>query len=318
MKTALIMEGGAMRGMFTCGVMDALMENGILFDGAAGISAGAVFGCNFKSCQIGRLVRYNKKYCKDPRYCSIRSLIRTCDLYGADFCYRELPDVLDPFDRKRDSSNQIKYDLIGKIATGTKLTRRTIATILQGIRQDKFDMFQENPEEFISKVIRHINEQKATMIVDHITYNTIEGEYDSSIFTAEKNGRSIDQAFKAEKAIQDYVYTDGTAEKSVERKFAEALDSAQEVYIYAKLPRGFAIPTPVGQYSPDWAIVFHEGMVKHIYFVAETKGTMKSLELRPIEKAKIDCAKKLFNKLSDGYITYDHVDSFEQLMNKVM
>ena len=219
---------------------------------------------------------------------------------------------------KRDSSNQIKYDLIGKIASGTKLTRRTIAAILQGIRQDKFDMFQENPEEFISKVIRHINEQKATMIVDHITYNTIEGEYDSSIFTAEKNGRSIDQAFKAEKAIQDYVYTDGTAEKSVERKFAEALDSAQEVYIYAKLPRGFAIPTPVGQYSPDWAIVFHEGMVKHIYFVAETKGTMKSLELRPIEKAKIDCAKKLFNKLSDGYITYDHVDSFEQLMNKVM
>ena len=156
------------------------------------------------------------------------------------------------------------------------------------------------------------------MIVDHITYDTIEGEYDSSIFTAEKNGRTVDQAFRAQKAIQDYVYTDGTAEKSVERKFAEAMDAAQEVYIYAKLPRGFAIPTPVGQYSPDWAIVFHEGTVKHIYFVAETKGTMSSLELRPIEKAKIECAKKLFNRLSDGRITYDHVDSFQQLMNMVM
>lgn len=78
------------------------------------------------------------------------------------------------------------------------------------------------------------------------------------------------------------------------------------------------IPTPVGHYSPDWAIVFHEGTVKHVYFVAETKGTMESLELRPIEKAKIDCAKKLFNRLSNGVVTYDHVDSFQQLLNKVM
>ena len=109
MKTALIMEGGAMRGMFTCGVMDVLMENGITFDGAAGISAGAVFGCNFKSRQIGRPVRYNKKYCKDPRYCSIRSLITTGDLYGADFCYRELPDVLDPFDRKTFANNPMEF-----------------------------------------------------------------------------------------------------------------------------------------------------------------------------------------------------------------
>ena len=109
MKTALIMEGGAMRGMFTCGVMDVLMENRIQFDGAAGISAGAVFGCNFKSRQIGRPVRYNKKYCRDSRYCSIRSLIRTGDLYGADFCYRELPDVLDPFDRKTFADNPMEF-----------------------------------------------------------------------------------------------------------------------------------------------------------------------------------------------------------------
>lgn len=99
MKTGLILEGGAMRGLFSCGVMDVLMENGVRFDGAGGISAGAVFGCNFKSGQIGRPLRYNKRYCADPRYASLRSLIRTGDLFGADFCYHELPDVLDPFDR---------------------------------------------------------------------------------------------------------------------------------------------------------------------------------------------------------------------------
>ena len=109
MRTALIMEGGAMRGMFTCGVMDVFMENGIVFDGAAGISAGAVFGCNFKSRQVGRPIRYNKRFCRDPRYCSIRSLVRTGDLYGADFCYRELPDILDPFDRKAFAENPMAF-----------------------------------------------------------------------------------------------------------------------------------------------------------------------------------------------------------------
>ena len=112
MKTALIMEGGAMRGMFTCGVLDVFLENGIRFDGAAGISAGAVFGCNFKSEQTGRAIRYNKKYCKDPRYCSIQSLIRTGDLYGADFCYREIPDVLDPFDRVAFRDNPLEFYLL--------------------------------------------------------------------------------------------------------------------------------------------------------------------------------------------------------------
>lgn len=109
MKTGLILEGGAMRGMFTCGVLDVFMENDIGFDGAAGISAGAVFGCNFKSKQIGRAVRYNKKYCNDPRYCSVRSLIKTGDLYGVDFCYRELPDVLDPFDRTAFRDNPMEF-----------------------------------------------------------------------------------------------------------------------------------------------------------------------------------------------------------------
>lgn len=219
---------------------------------------------------------------------------------------------------KHAQVSHIKYDLIGKIAEGTVLTRRTVAAILKGIRPAIFAMFQHNPEEFISKVIRLIKEQKATMVVEHITYDQIEGSYDSSIFTAEKHGKSLEEAFPATKAVQDYVYTDGTAEKSIERKFVEELDGSAEVNIYAKLPKGFSIPTPVGHYSPDWAIVFHEGKVKHIYFVAETKGTMDSLNLRPIEKAKIDCAKKLFATLSNGSVTYDHVDSYQQLMNKVM
>lgn len=216
---------------------------------------------------------------------------------------------------KYAETSQIKYDLIGKIAEGTVLTRRTVSAILQGIGENKLYMFRNNPEEFISKVIRLINEQKATMIVEHISYDTIEGEYDSSIFTAEKNTKGIDKAFLAKKAIQDYVFTDGTAEMSVERKFAEDLDGAEEVCVYAKLPRTFHIPTPVGNYSPDWAIAFYEGTVKHIFFVAETKGTMESLELRPIEQAKINCAKKLFNEMSTSNVKYHDVDSYQSLLN---
>lgn len=209
---------------------------------------------------------------------------------------------------------QIKYDLVGKVASGTTLTRRTTAAILQAIDPVKLSMFKFNPEEFISKVIKLIKEQKATMIVDHISYDQIEGAYDSSIFTAEKHSQTLDKAFKAQRHIQDYVFTDGTAEKSVERRFAQDLDIAEEVCVYAKLPKGFAIPTPVGNYSPDWAIAFNEGSVKHIYFVAETKGTMESLQLRPIEQAKISCAKKLFNKLSTSNVKYHDVDSYQSLL----
>ena len=148
-----------------------------------------------------------------------------------------------------------------------------------------------------------------------ISYDTIEGEYDSSIFTAEKATQSFDKAFLAKKAIQDYVFTDGSADKSIERKFAEDLDAADEVCVYAKLPRTFQIPTPVGNYSPDWAIAFYEGKVKHIFFIAETKGTMESLELRPIEQAKISCAKKLFNEMSTSNVVYHDVDSYQSLLN---
>lgn len=215
---------------------------------------------------------------------------------------------------KHTQSSQIKYDLIGKIAEGTVLTRRTVSEILQGIHLDKLYMFRYNPEEFITKIVRLIKDQKANMIVEHISYNQIEGSYDNNIFTADKNVYSFEKAFKSTKAIQDYVFTDGTAEQSVERRFAEDLDAAEEVCVYAKLPRGFHIPTPVGNYAPDWAIAFYEGTVKHIFFVAETKGTMESLNLRPIEKAKIDCAKKLFEEMSSGQVKYEHVDSYQRLL----
>ena len=120
MKTGLIMEGGAMRGMFTCGVIDVFLENGIIFDGAVGVSAGAAFGCNFKSEQIGRPIRYNKNYCRDWRYCSVRSLLKTGDLFGAEFCYRELPDELDPFDRKVFQMNPMEFYIVATdIFTGS-------------------------------------------------------------------------------------------------------------------------------------------------------------------------------------------------------
>lgn len=145
----------------------------------------------------------------------------------------------------------------------------------------------------------------------------MDGTYDSSIFTAGKSAQDFDKAFQATKAIQDYVFTDGIAEESVERKFAKEPDTASEVCVYAKLPRGFQIPTPVGNYSPDWAIAFYEGTVKHIYFVAETKGSMDSFELRPIEQAKIDCAKKLFNEKSTGKVRYDVVKDYHSLLQVV-
>lgn len=122
MKRGLILEGGAMRGMFTCGVLDVLMENGIKFEGGAGISAGAVFGCNYKSHQIGRAIRYNKKYCRDRRYCSMRSLIKTGDMYGEEFCYHTLPDTLDPFDRESFKADPMDF-YIGAMDLETGGTR---------------------------------------------------------------------------------------------------------------------------------------------------------------------------------------------------
>lgn len=219
--------------------------------------------------------------------------------------------------RAIDSSG-IQYDLLGKITAETKLSRRTIATILKGISPAKFTYYSFNPEEFISKVSKLINEQKASLIVDHITYNLIDGTFDSTIFTESKATDAYKFAFAAKKHIRDYVFVDGVnKEKSVELEFAMSLDNADEVCVYAKMPKTFYIPTPVGNYSPDWAIAFKEGSVKHIYFLAETKGSLDSLQMRAIEAAKIDCAKKLFNKMSSSKVRYENVTSYQDLLNKM-
>jgi type III restriction enzyme len=210
------------------------------------------------------------------------------------------------------------YDLIGKIVEGTTLTRRSVAAILMGIDRKKLQLFRGNPEEFISRAADIINKQKASIVVEHIMYApSAEEPYSQDIFTMSRASDEYAKAFRARHAIQDYVFTDGTAADSVERKFAWNLDAASEVIVYAKLPkgpRGFYIPTPVGKYSPDWAISFKKGTVKHIFFIAETKGTMDSLELRPIERAKISCAKKLFNEISTSGVKYHDVDSYQTLL----
>ena len=214
------------------------------------------------------------------------------------------------------ASESIAYDLIGKVREKTQLTRKTVAAILMGIGPKQFDMYAMNPEEFISKVSRLINEQKATMVVEHVTYQkTAEKPFSADIFTQEKSSADFLKAFKAKKSIQDYVFTDGSAEQSVERRFAQELDGSEEVVVYAKLPKGFYIPTPVGNYSPDWAIAFKKGTVKHVFFIAETKGSMDSMQLRKIEDIKIECAKKLFHQMSDEHVAYGKVDSFTELMN---
>lgn len=213
---------------------------------------------------------------------------------------------------KTDIVSNVRYDLLGKISGATRLTRKTVATILSKIHPLKFGMYMANPEEFIRKVTRLILEQKATIIVEHISYNRIDGQFDSDIFTQEKHG-AIDRAFEGKKSIVDYVFTDSEGE----RKFVGQIDTAKEVAVYAKLPKGFHIPTPVGNYSPDWAIAFQEGEVKHIYFVAETKGSMSSMDLREIEKGKIACAEKLFAQISTSHVIYGKVDSFETLMDIV-
>jgi len=210
------------------------------------------------------------------------------------------------------ASEELTYDLLGKIRERTQLTRRTIADILMNIHPKKFALFQVNPEEFIKKVSTLINEQKASIIVEHVSYNkTSEAPFDSDIFTQQKTKADFLKAFKAKKNVQDYVFEDSKGE----RKFAEDLDNAEEVVVYAKLPKGFYIPTPVGNYSPDWAIAFKKGTVKHVYFIAETKGSLDNLELRKVEAAKIDCAKKLFETMSNQDVVYDKVTKYEDLLS---
>ena len=214
--------------------------------------------------------------------------------------------------------SMVKYDLLGKLAENTQLTRRTIAEILAAIQPTVFAQFKQNPEHFISEASRLIKEQKATVIIEQLTYDELAETHNIDIFTAGQSRQDFSNATeKLKHHIYDYVVTEST----VERTFASELDSSTEVVVYAKLPRGFFIPTPVGDYHPDWAISFKEGTVKHVYFVAETKGSMSTMQLRAIEDKKIECARKFFDeinrKIKSEQVKYDVVNSFGKLMEIV-
>ena len=272
----------------------------------------------------------NHKYAYTVHYDSDELIKKVVDDINANLIVKNLSytvqsgeqkDVNDFDDNQKTASevvdiaamSQTKYDLVGEIAKGATLTRKTVVAILKRIDASKFALFKSNPEEFISKVIKTIKEQKATMIVECIRYNTIDDTYDSTIFTNEKHSSTYERAIPANKSIMEYVFPDSNGEK----EFAQALEKATEVCVYAKLPRSFQIPTPVGNYAPDWAIAFEKDKVKHVFFVAETKGSMDTMMLRPVEKAKIECAKKLFNEASTGNVHYAHVASYQDLLNAV-
>jgi type III restriction enzyme len=209
----------------------------------------------------------------------------------------------------------VKYDLIGKIVAKTGLTRNAVGAILRGIEKVTFEQFHRNPEEFIIKASNLINEQKATVIIEHITYNKLEEAYSTDIFTGPTfKGRLGVNAMQAERHLYDHIIYDSKNE----RNFASELDKSGDVAVYVKLPSGFHINTPVGKYNPDWAIAFHEDKVKHIYFVAETKGDLSSMQLRKVEELKIHCAREHFEKISTGNVKYEVVDSYETLINEVM
>ena len=209
----------------------------------------------------------------------------------------------------------VKYDLIGKLVDETGLTRKAVIAILQGIKPVVFEQFRENPEEFIAKAAALINDEKATAIIEHITYDVLDEHYGTDVFTDPTiKGRLGVNAMKAKKHLYDHIVYDS----SNERKFATDLDTNTDVAVYVKLPDGFYISTPVGRYNPDWAIAFYEGKVKHIYFVAETKGSMRSMQLRLIEESKIHCAREHFKAISDDNVMYEVVDSYKTLLEKVM
>lgn len=212
------------------------------------------------------------------------------------------------------ASSNVKYDLIGKLVDETGLTRRTVIQILQGIQPSVFNQFKDNPEEFIIKAAALINDEKATAIIEHITYDVMDEKYGTEVFTDPTiKGRLGVNAMKAKKHLYDHIVYDSTNEKD----FATELDTNRDVAVYVKLPDGFYISTPVGHYNPDWAIAFYEGSVKHIYFVAETKGSMNSMQLRLIEESKIHCAKEHFKAVSNDEVVYDVIDSYKALLDIV-
>ncbi len=213
------------------------------------------------------------------------------------------------------ANSNVKYDLVGKLVEETGLTRKALVAILKGIEPSVFNQFKDNPEEFIVKAAVLINEEKATAVIEHITYNVLDDHYGTEIFTDPTiKGRLGVNAIKTKKHLYDHIIYDSTRE----RDFAADLDINTNVAVYVKLPDGFYIATPVGHYNPDWAIAFYKGSIKHIYFVAETKGSMSSLQFRQIEQSKIHCAREHFKAISGNNVEYYVVDSYKSLLEKIM
>ncbi|MBW8003232.1 MAG: restriction endonuclease subunit R [Planctomycetes bacterium] len=217
-------------------------------------------------------------------------------------------------ERAESLLGSLKYDLVAEISKETNLTRKTIVKILKGLRQDTFHNFRVNPESFIQGVARIINSEKAAMLINNIVYSKTDKTYDDSIFTINNfKGSLAKNILEVKKHVHDYVKTDS----DIERKFASDLE-CEEVLVYAKLPGGFKIPTPLGNYNPDWAIVFNTDKFKYVYFIAETKGSMETLQLKEIEQKKISYAKKHFEALGHADIKYDVIDSYRALRDKIM
>ena len=217
---------------------------------------------------------------------------------------------------KEAVASGVRYDLLGELVQRTGLKRSTIATILQKIKGETFGMYRKNPEEFIIRAGNIINDQKAISVIEHITYHKMEQHYEGNIFAEQElRGRIGIDAIQSEKSLYDLVVVDS---QGIEKQFAEQLEQQQAVEVYTKLPRGFYINTPVGKYNPDWAIVFREGEMKHIYFVAETKGSEEVTQLRAVEHAKIECASRHFASISNSQIKFGVVKNYSTLYNKVM
>lgn len=214
-------------------------------------------------------------------------------------------------------STRAKYDLVYDIAKKTNLIRKTVSKILIGAKET-LRFFRENPEEYINKVSDLINQQKASVIVNHISYYPMEDRFESDIFNESHKEFDKNKVFESKKAIQDYVFVDGNAKNgnSIEMNFAKQLEAQKDVKVYAKLPSKFYIPTPMGKYTPDWAIVFENDKSREIYFIAETKGSLDSLELRAVEQGKINCAKSLYNK-EGSKLHYEQVTKFDDLYNSI-
>ena len=213
---------------------------------------------------------------------------------------------------KNDLYSNTVYDVVGEIEVQTNLTRRTIVEILKKIKQEKFLLIRKNPEEFIGKCSKLINEVKASLIINNIVYHKTEEKHDAkTVFTNDKF------ALRKSELLKKHIYDFLTSDSKIESDFATALENSTEVVVYAKLPKSFYVSTPVANYSPDWAIVFDKDKVRHIYFVAETKGSDSDMDLREIEKLKIHCATEHFKEISGAEVKFEKVSSYEKLMDIV-